>query len=355
MTGSALRDPIYQLNFVLWMLEELPPAAPTRPFLRQMGYTLHSLGGSLPMPPELRVRLADLNLEARQAPAPDVLASRRGSTEFLVVECKAASFGAGSSTAHQARALLVVSADLRGPLGLPALPEISGVVSYLLPEPDSTALEATVHELAQELEGARLPTAPFAVLGFEERSDGVYLLDRHPPTGLPPDVEESISDGVRIHEVFEGETGRRLYLIPWDPSVSQTPEERQFCQRILFERVLAEALALAGRAPAPGEVHLPMDILLDRATFTLARRWRARQDIKHITQTIHRFLRGTIERHPRKFATRWDAMTRTLVVSLGSAEEHGDLLRALEEGQPAEWLKGRDMQQPELFEDEGER
>lgn len=214
MTGSALRDPIYQLNFVLWMLEEFPPAAPTRPLLRQMGYTLHSLGGGLPMPPELRVR---------------------------------------------------------------------------------------------------------------------------------------------IHEVFEGETGRRLYLIPWDPSVSQTPEERQLCQRILFERVLAEALALAGRACVPGEVHFPVDTLLDRATFTLARRWRARQDIKHITHTIHRFLRVTIERHPRKFATRWDAMIRTLVVPMGSAGEHGELLRALEEGQPAEWLKGRDMQQPELFEDGAER
>lgn len=355
MTVSPLRDPIYQLNFVLWMLEELPSAAPTHPFLRRVGYTLHSFGGGLAMAPELRLGLAGVGLEAGQAPAPDVLASRRNTSEFLVVECKAASFGADSDTARQARALLVVSADLRGPLGLPPRPHVAAVVSYLLPESEAPALEDTLHHLTGELMEGGLPPAPFTVLGLEERPDGVYLLDRRPPGALPADVEGAIGDGVRIHEVLEGETGRRLYLIPWDPSVTQTPEERQLCQRILFERVLAEALALAGRVAVPGELHLPLEALLDKATFSLAKRWRAREDVKQVIRSIHRFLGMSFGKQPGRIGFRWDPTTRVVTVPVGSSDEHSQLLRALEDGRPAEWLKGQEERQAELFEDEGDR
>lgn len=354
MTVSPLRDPIYQLNFVLWMLEELPATAPTRPLLHQLGYTLHSLGGGLALPPELRLRLADLGLEALQTPAPDVLASRRDSAEFLVIECKAASFGTASSTAKQARALLAISPDLRGPLGLPPRPEIAAIVSYLTPEPETPALEGTLSELASGLQDVGLPAAPFAVFGMEEKPDGIYLLNCHPSGVLPPDVEAAIGDGSRIHEMCEGESGRRLYLIPWDPSVSQAPEERQLCQRILFERILGEALALAGKMAVPGELYLPLDTLLDRATFSLARRWRARQDIKHIIQGIRRFLQTSLGRHSDRVVPRWDSTTRTLTLPVASADEHDELLRALEEAGPADWLSGRDLLQAELPYDEGD-
>jgi hypothetical protein len=354
MTAAPLRDPIYQLNFVLWMLEDLPDGAPTHPFLRDLGYTLFSLGGPLPMLPEYRLRIAEAGIDAGQAPAPDVLAVRRESTEFLVIECKGASFGLASSNCHQARALLIVSADLRGPLGLPPRPAVSTLLSYLLPEADTASLQATLGQLREELTSVGLPVAPFSVFGLEERPDGLYLTDRHPLGTLPPDVENAIGEGVRIHETLEGDTGRRLYLIPWDPSVTQIPEERDFCQRILFERVLAEALSHAGRASIPGEVRLPLDDLLDKATFKLARYWRAREDVKQVIRAIRRFLQAAIEKNAPGLSVTWDKVERTLRIRVAQAGDHAALLRALEEAGPAFWLSGRDLMQAELPYDEGE-
>jgi len=324
MTAAPLRDPIYQLNFVLWMLEDLPGGAPTRPFLRDLGYTLFSLGSSLPMQPEYRLRIAGAGVDAGQAPAPDVLAVRRESSEFLIIECKGGSFGVASSNCHQARALLVVSADLRGPLGLPPRPVVNAVLSYLLPEPESADLQETLEQLRRELTSAGLPVAPFSVFGLEERPDGLYLTDRHPLGTLPADVESALGEGVRIHEILEGDTGRRLYLIPWDPSVSQAPEEREFCRRILFERVLAEALSHAGRASTPGEVRLPLDDLLDKATFKLARYWRAREDVKQVIRAIRRFLQGAIEKKAPGLSSAWDRGERTLRIPLAwiSTDNH---------------------------------
>jgi len=354
MTAAPLRDPIYQLNFVLWMLEDLPGGPPTRPFLRDLGYTLFSLGGSLPMQPEYRLRVAEAGVGAGQAPAPDVLAARRESTEFLIIECKGGSFGVASSNSHQARALLVVSADLRGPLGLPPRPVVNAILSYLLPEPEPPELQETLEELTRELRSVGLPVAPVSVFGLEERADGVYLTDRHPLGTLPADVESALGDGVRIHEIMEGDTGRRLYLIPWDPSVSQVPEEREFCQRILFERILAEALSRAGRALVPGEVRLPLDDLLDKATSNLARYWRAREDVKQVIRAIRRFLQDAIEKNAPGLTPTWDRGERTLRIPLAQAGEHAALLRALEEAGPADWLSGRDLLQAELPYDEGD-
>ncbi len=178
MTRVPLQDPIYQLNFTLWTLEQLPRESPFRPILREFGYALHSIGRALPLAPEYQMRLGEAGIEAGQLPTPDVVAWREVRLEYLLIECKAAGFSPGSSTARQARALLVASADLRGPLGLPPGPLLPGVLSYLLPEPEPGRLVEALGEIARELRGLALPSALYSVFGLEERADGVYLLIR---------------------------------------------------------------------------------------------------------------------------------------------------------------------------------
>ncbi len=352
MTASLLRDPIYQLNLVLWMLEELPQEAPTYPLLRNLGYELHSIGGNLSLPPDSRLRVADSGLGVVESPGPDVIASRARSSEFLLIECKGASFGAGSSNADQARGMLIASSDLRGPLGLAAAPEPVGIVGYLVPEPEAVALQDGLGDVKQQLERANLPSSSFTVLGVEERADGVYVLNRHPPASLPPDAERAIATGARILETVEGEVARRLYFIPWDPSVDQSAEEKAFCRRILLERVLAELVAAAGRSSPSSDLQISMEALLDRATFGLATRWRARREVTNIVRVIRTFVRQLIEKGAPGLPMQWDGPARIVTITLRTADDRDQLLRAIEEGRPAEWLKRPDFQQPGLFEDE---
>lgn len=351
MSSVPLQDPIYQLNFTLWMLEQLPRESPFRPLLREIGYALHSIGRSLPLAPEYRLRLAAAGIEAGQLPSPDVVALREARLEYLVIECKAAGFSPGSSTARQARALLVAAADLRGPLGLPPGPMLPGILSYLLPEPEPARLTAALDEIAGELHGSALPGAPYTVFGLEERADGVYLLDRHPDGVLPHDLEMAIGDGARVHTFADGGVWRPLYFIPWDPSVEQAPDEKALCQRILFERVLASAVSHAGRLRGPGQANFSLDSILEEATFELAKRWN-RQDILQVITAIRGFLESAIRKKAAHLPIQWDGATRTLRIPIASREDAEALRRALEEGKPAEWLDSSDARQPGLF-DEG--
>lgn len=334
------------------MLEELPQEAPFRPLLREVGYALHSIGRSLPLAPEYRLHLATVGIEAGQLPTPDILAWREARSEYLLIECKAAGFSPGSSTARQARALLVASADLRGPLGLPLGPMLPGVVSYLLPEPEAARLVEALGEIAEELRGSALPAAACTVFGLEERADGVYLLDRHPDSVLPRDLRMAIGDGARVHTFADAGTWRPLYFIPWDPSVEQAPDEKALCQRILFERVLASAISHAGRLRGPGQASFSLEVILEEATFGLAKRWRNRRDIDQVLIAIRGFLENAIRKKAVHFPVQWDGPTKRLTIPIANMQDAEALRRALEEGKPAEWLGSLEAQQPGLFDQE---
>jgi hypothetical protein len=70
------------------------------------------------------------------------------------------------------------------------------------------------------------------------------------------------------------ENARPLYLVPFDPSVEQSEEERNACLRILLARARAEAASRIGRSPAPGNTVIEGCELLEGATFGLSKLWR---------------------------------------------------------------------------------
>ncbi len=71
--APLLEDPLFQLNFTLWMLQTLPKGVAIRPVLREAGYVLDSVGRDLPLPPKMRPALTRM-LGNANPPAPDLLA-----------------------------------------------------------------------------------------------------------------------------------------------------------------------------------------------------------------------------------------------------------------------------------------
>lgn len=289
-TGDVLRDPMFQLNLALWLLLPTPLQSNVRPILREAELELESLSRELPVPiPDRPAIAAALRTnDPPSAPAPDVLTQHRDQPGYLAIECKGASFGTGSSNARQAAGLLAVLRDLGPALGSSTGPQ-PGTLAYLTAADDHVAMHATLADLSEALHQQGVRTAPFGALGVERRADGLYLKLAE-GSGLPPALSTACSSEPRVVEVGADDDPRPLYLIPWDPSVEQAPDERAFCQNVLFARLAAEAVSVIGRAPVPGRVQLDVDDLLTAATFGVYPRWRSKGDVRQVQRESRRYL-----------------------------------------------------------------
>lgn len=286
MTGAPetlIKDPVFQLNLVLWLVQPAPEGAPTSPVLRNAGYHVMAVSRRLHPPPDMRGKLAAV-AGSGDAPAPDVLLAHAGQPSdptILVIECKASGFSANSSTAKQARKLLAVGADVSAPLGLATGQPRPGHLTYLTVLNEQHRLRETLASLAEEVAAADLPVAAKGVLGVERRDDGIYV-DRGVDEAWPPPME-GVATPTRVVQAALGDDPRPLYLIPWDPGVTQTDEQAAWCRALLASRILNEAISRVGRMEVPGPLVLSAGDLLREATFGVSDRWYARNEVAQVT------------------------------------------------------------------------
>jgi hypothetical protein len=289
-SAKILGDPMFQLNVVLWMVQPAPPGSPIRPILREAGYLLSALSRNLPPPLELRPKLMAL-VGSDTAPAPDALAEPPAETPWLVIECKGTSFGPDSSTARQALKVLAVASDLRSSLALVGDVPRPGFVAYLTRLEDRDRLAETLRELTRRLVDAGLPASTSGVLGLGREDGGRGFLFVEPSSGNWPEPAASVlQPRARVMLLADDEDPRPLYLVPWDPSVEQEPEMREFCRAVLFARVTSEAIAVLGHETVPQRVVLKLEPLLSAATFRVSDRWRSKADLNRTIRDCKRFL-----------------------------------------------------------------
>lgn len=322
---DLLGDPVFQLNLALWTLEELPKSAPIRPIFREHGYHLHSIARPLPLAPSLRAAL-DSSVKPNDAPSPDVLAEAQGNP-FLLIECKKSSFGTESSTAHQATKLIAISSDLTSSLGLSggARP---GIVTYLTPWDQCEALAGTLGEIHSELDGQGLQAPAPATIGILLDGEGVAI--RSCESGnLPAALADAIEEPVLVIKSPPDEDPRPLYFIPWDPGVTQSPEEEALCREMLFARVLMEAVQDVGRCSPPDRLVISMQNLLARATFGVSEKWRARHDLQKLERETKLRLGKTLEPLKDRLSIAVPSGPERVELTLHSGDDRDDAVEQL--------------------------
>jgi len=292
--AEVVADPIGQLNLMLWMTQPLPGECPVRPVLKEAGYRLMAIGPAMPLLPDLRERLQVKGLACRVEPEPDLLLTRDDGQEYLMLECKRTMFGADSSTAEQARGLVLQTGEqFNTVVGLPVAAATTAGLVYVSEHCDSPNPADGLNQIREELEGAGFPVAPAGVTCLQARDDGIYLIDEYQPGTIPEPLYGIVRAGIKVQEIVEGEEAMPLLLIPWDPNVSQTSPVAQFGKQVFCHRLLGSLVVRIGKLVPGQEFEVEYDDLLDEATFNFYQRWRTRNT--EIGRTLRGFCRTIIQ------------------------------------------------------------
>lgn len=224
-----------------------------------------------------------------------MLLSHETDPSWLVVECKASSFGPDSDTSRQALKLLAVGVDLAPPLGLSVETERPGHLTYLLAEDEAGRIVATLKGLQERLTEFTADAAPASAIRLDRDERGV-LVSFEGGDPLPAPAAEALAEPTLCLPAEPDDDPRPLYLIPWDPTVEQDPEHARYCRRQLGARVLNAMLSRVGRMQLPCNEVVRMDELVEAATFGVSRYWRDAKAVDQVyraaQQTIAAALRG---------------------------------------------------------------
>lgn len=272
-----LSDPVFQLNTLLWSLEEMADAGEIDPVLRKAGFYVTAIGRRLlvPVEPTVLDALAGVaGFPDRSPSRPDLWLKHQVDDVQPIIELTAHGFSPESSNRAQALKMLASAGDLAPSLGGGS--SQPGHVVFATIADDAAQLAQTLRELSEALAEAGAAPAPSTAIGFGWVEQGVALVSPVPGE-LPAPMQAVLADpAVVLRVADQSEDMQPLYLIPWIPGIDDSQDEvlRLDGLRELTARLLTQAIAAIGQARTPTTVTLAGADLLDRATFGVFPRWR---------------------------------------------------------------------------------
>ncbi len=224
---ELLRDPLFQLNIILWLTQPMPPQGSITPLLHQKDFSVYAIAPALSVPPGIALAVQGSSLQTQQRVRPDVVLKRETDLYFALVECKASSFGVATEQAIQARTFLLLADEpLAEVLGLSPEQIQASILAYALPHSESALLKATLSTLSNELRRHHLPTGDSTIIGLDIDSRDLRVVFDESGSRF-----FSIASGSHtVMQVQPGDDPRPLYFIPYDPDVHQSPEENLILQ-----------------------------------------------------------------------------------------------------------------------------
>jgi hypothetical protein len=282
-------DPLFQLNLILWL--SLPSASrkPLRPFFHEIGYSTYSIDPLLSLLPEQRRLAREKNINYKDSVRPDAILQRDNPKQaYILVECKKSSFGTSSTTAEQARTLMMLTdLSFNEVMGIDPSINTESSIMFFLPQDQTKALMHTVEEMQNELNINNINYGETHFAGIFGNDKGIFL-------ELTEKLSKALSTNevspIMILETDGRDDPRPLYFIPYDPSIDQTPDQRIFCLQILLQRLLASLLSKIGRAIPPVRKIIAIDEMLNDATFGMYSLWRNRDTTHNLRSILRGFM-----------------------------------------------------------------
>ncbi len=348
---KLLADQVFQLNTLLWALEELPDKGEIQPVLRQAGYYLGAIGRRVIMPTdeESLAALARLTGKADRDPChPDLWLRHATDPVQPLVELKAQGFSPESSNRRQALKLLAGATDLAPSLG--EIDQRPGHVLYATVATDAGAIASTLRVLAAALNAEGAAAAPTGAIGLAIEDEGVALSSPH-PADLPPPLESSLSGSpIVLHRDGDNDL-QPLYFVPWIPGIaeSQNADLHSAGLQELTARILVYMQAAVGQALPPTALTLDGGRLLSDATFGVFDKWRDNDRQKFsdaVGKIVDRTLGSVVDvRRPTKSSREID------IPDLDTKDEVVARIEQADPADPSTNLKAALEEPPTLFDD----
>ena len=353
MTSDAIlvSDPVFQLNVLLWALEDLPEVTSVRPVLRTAGYELESLGRRLLVPADepTIAALRDIAGSADRSPCPpDLCIDNQDDPVTLVVELKSHGFSQDSSNVRQAAKLIVASHDLSESYA--EKQPRPGHVVYGTVESDAALLAETLQGLNESLASRGVPAAPTGTVGISIDDEGVRLSTSH-LSDLPARAQRALETPVTVVRRHGEDDIRPLYVIPWIPGIqgTQDPELQADGYRELTARIVVEAMAIVGQAIVPTTLNITGTMLLSRATYGVFDRW-----LDADRQQFAVAATSVVTTNLQSLSCFQRPSRDTFSLALSSHDERAEVIRLLEQAKPADNrtnVEAAVNEAPKLFDD----
>src|SRR2546425_5240139 len=167
-----IRDPVFQLNLLLWMAKEQPPQGyVVRPLFFEYGFGFIYIENPFKFPQETLAAIESSSQNISKEPEPELLLGRRVDNIALYFEAKADSFSTASTNAKQARGHLLAV----GPAFAEVMtPYRSCLLCYVIPEEKCELMRECLTDLSTELLKERLQPGPHSSHGLAVRGQDLH-------------------------------------------------------------------------------------------------------------------------------------------------------------------------------------
>lgn len=289
-TENLCNDPLFQLNTAIWLAQPQPELGfSVYPLFHKSNISLFSISPPLALPPDIRNKIAG-RLDCQNAVKPDLIFEKKDTrSEYFVLECKRSSFGPESSTAKQARTLLIATGPIYPEiLAVGKRGDFKGILCYLVGSSQNVMMETTLKKLREEIVlTVHLETGDFGCFSLNAHANSIELnFSDH----IKDTLGLSLSSPVKLIDLEEDTDPRPLYFIPLDPNLDSEKSEQEFGRRILIERILSYILSRIGNTQPPKEISFSIYELLNNVTFGLYEIWEDSDAKKFLKKLVKNFM-----------------------------------------------------------------
>lgn len=232
-----LRDPVFQLNLLLWMVKEQPSIGyRVRPFFYENGFRLVYIEQPFAFPDATARAIETSALNISKAPEPEMILSRNADKKGLYFEAKTDSFGPDSSNSRQARGHLLACgpafAETLAPLQL-------ALLCYVVPRDCCARMAECLTNLTTELQSAALTPGLHSVQGLEVAArDLVYSWDN----AFKKHIGVT-GDSVAVVHDLQADTDPSPLLLIYSDQDCPNPERSGYYRRVLINQVVAKLVS----------------------------------------------------------------------------------------------------------------
>jgi hypothetical protein len=233
-TDTLMRDPVFQLNLLVWMAKDQPSSGyRVRPFFFENGFRLVYIEQPFAFPDATARAIDASGLQIKKTPEPEAILGRTADQKALYFEAKANSFGTDSSNSTQARGHLLAC----GPAFAETLkPLESSLLCYVVPQDRCALMAECLASLSTELRSATLVPGEHSVHGLGVNgTDLIYSWDQkfkqHGGVSL---------DSIAVLHELQDDTDPSPLLLVFTDEDCPNQERSGFYRRALINQVVAK-------------------------------------------------------------------------------------------------------------------